>query len=198
MTDPELQAMPDVDDSEVVSWETLGGGCEVLLRGDVQGRRILEVSEVVGLVVGEYEGEELSHVEWQEACSRHFGRVPGAKRGMPVLCFISAWNDESVLDVVVRSKKNLEVRFGTLVPTSKTDASTSISEPPSDRPRELGDDEAAMDALSDPDLPFAEIVRLLEHPSEFVRGHALLAYLRHELPRFDENQVRALLRRARG
>ena len=50
-----------------------------------------------------------------------------------------------------------------------------------------------MDALSDPDLPFTEIVRLLEHPSEFVRGHALLGYLRHELPRFDEDQLRALL-----
>lgn len=55
------------------------------------------------------------------------------------------------------------------------------------------DTNVAMTALANPMLPQDEVARLLDHPSSQVQGHAVLAQLRHQLPRLGEAELNLLL-----
>lgn len=51
----------------------------------------------------------------------------------------------------------------------------------------------AMTALGNAMIPQEEVVRLLDHPSSQVQGHALLARLQHQIPRLGEAELNELL-----
>lgn len=55
------------------------------------------------------------------------------------------------------------------------------------------DASVAMTALSNGSIPQAEVVRLLNHSSTQVQGHALLARLQHQVPLLGESELSELL-----